>query len=110
MKFEELYNNTMTAIGIAVAVHECYKTYLKVQDMNARHAADVWEMEASARFYGMVAHAYRNNISKEGLLEAIEAAKNVISFEADELLPNNVYAGSAVRNLHAKLDAYAAER
>lgn len=105
MKFEDICNNIVVVASIGVAVTECYKTYLAIEDLKAQKAADLWEREAGARLNCMIDHAYRNRISKAGMLEALNAAKNVLNFEVDEVLPGNVHGRKALNNLHRRIDA-----
>lgn len=104
MKFEDIYNTTVTALGFAVAAHECYKLYEAIQDQKAKDAADEWRFEAGARLNAMIHHAKKNRISKAAYKEALEAAKNVLSFEVDDALPGNVHGGKALRKLLATID------
>lgn len=109
MKFEDAYNYVSAAIGIGMALHECHKIYKEVQDRKAREAADNWEREAGARLNALLNHAVKNRISKQGYVEALTAAKNVLAFEVNEALPGNVHGGEALRGLHAKIDKIIAD-
>lgn len=104
MKFEDVYNATVVAIGIACFAHEGYKAYAKSQDKKAEAAANDWRYEAGARLNTMIHYAKMNHISKAAYVEALEAAKNVLSFEVDDVLPGNVHSGPALRKLLAVID------
>lgn len=105
MKFEDIYNTFVTAACVVVVVMEGKKAYDRVQAQNANQAADRWEQEATARLHCMMDHAKRNRISKVAYVETLEAAKNVLSFEVDAVIPGNVYAGRKLRNLFEIIDA-----
>lgn len=104
MKFEDIYNSVVTAACVIAVVVEGKRLYDEIQDQNARNAAEDWEMEAGARLNAMLHHAKKNRISKAGYIQAMEAAKNVLSFEVDDVLAGNPYAGRSLRKLHQSLD------
>lgn len=104
MKFEDIYNSVVTAACVIAVAIEGKRMYDKVQDQKARDAAEDWELEAGARLNAMLHYAKKNRISKAGYIQAMEAAKNVLSFEVDTVLPGNPYAGRTLRKLHESLD------
>lgn len=104
MKFEEIYNAAVGVACVVAVVIEGKRAYDMHQEHKARKAAEDWELEAGARLNSMLHHAKKNRISKAGYVEALEAAKNVLSFEVDDVIPGNPYAGRTLRKLLAALD------
>ncbi len=104
MKFEDIYNYTLIAVGTVMVASEVYKLYQHEQDRIAKDAAENWGLEAGARFNAMVKYAKQNRITKEGYVEALNAAKNVLSFEVYEVLPNNLFGPDVLRKLLTQID------
>lgn len=104
MKFEDIYNSVVAAACVVAIAVEGKRMYDEIQDQKARDAAEDWRMEAGARLNAMLHHAKKNHITKAGYVQAMEAAKNVLSFEVDAVLPGNPYAGQTLRKLHQSLD------
>lgn len=104
MKFEDIYNSAVAAACVVAIAVEGKRMYDEIQDQKARDAAEDWKMEAGARLNAMLHHAKKNRISKAGYIQALEAAKNVLSFEVDVALPGNPHAGRTLRALLNSLD------
>ncbi len=105
--FEDYANGAMAVVGLCMFAHGMYQMHKEAADAQDRHAADRYVREAQARVRNMADHALKNRITKEGYAEMISAAKNRISYDAQDVLGDNGYRANAVTRIHQYLDTIA---
>ena len=102
--FEDYFEAArLAAIAVTIAVY-VYEETKKVKAALDRKAADKWVREACARMDAMCNHGLGHGITKEGYDEAISMARNLIAFEAVDVLGDNVYMGDAVNEVNMHLN------
>lgn len=107
MNFKKAYNIAMCTFGVCYVVGACYKVGKDEYDRRQQDAAQNWRLEVTARLRKMVLDSIEKKISSEEFIVMLNAAKNVVSFQADDALPGNIYRVFEVRKLQDYIDGIA---
>lgn len=102
--FEDYIEAGRLAVVVASTAHFVYTEAKKIKAALDRKAADKWVSDACARMDAMCNHGLRNGITKEGYEEAISMARNLVAFEAVDVLGDNLYMGEAVNEVNMHLN------
>lgn len=102
---DDYKNMAAVVIGLALAGNSAYQAHQQQIKVRQCREAKRYAAEASARLRNMVNHMYKNRASKDVHIEALNAAKNVISYEIrDELGLDNPYLRATIKSLHDEID------
>lgn len=102
--FEDYIDAARVAVTVVSAAVFIYDEAKKLKAATDRRAADKWVRETCARMDAMCNHGLCHGISKEGYDEAITMARNLVSFDAVDVLGDNLYMGDAVNEVNMHLN------